>query len=413
MPKSIQRKLLLIALLGAVSLVARQSEPGARGAFFVLGVLNVLAEAPGTGFVRAFGFAAAIVSTLTGPFGIGFGFWTFLLWLPAFISAWAVGLRREQSAATRSANASQGPSTAQIAVVTGIVACAIASIAYRLLVVHSLQQTAALFVGVPTVIAITMVVGVSPRSAIGVACKAVTVGLLMSMILLQEGFLCVAMAAPLFYAIAIGVAATMNAINAAKRPPEDKWVRRFMNGAVIVVTIPMSLEGVTPATTIDRSETVSVTRVVHASATEVEQALMHQPRFERTRPRYLRAGFPTIAGTRIESDGPETRWVMEVRGGEMLLNGMEHRTGQLTLSLAERRPGLIRWRLVSDTSHTTHFLWWRESIVEWERVSDDSTKVTWTLRYERGLDPAWYFGPMERYAVRLSAGYLIDAVATP
>ena len=42
-----------------------------------------------------------------------------------------------------------------------------------------------------------------------------------------------------------------------------------------------------------------------------------------------------------------------------------------------------------------------------------TTRVTWTLRYRRGLDPAWYFGPMEQYAARLAAGYLIDTVATP
>jgi hypothetical protein len=41
------------------------------------------------------------------------------------------------------------------------------------------------------------------------------------------------------------------------------------------------------------------------------------------------------------------------------------------------------------------------------------TRVTWTLRYRRGLDPAWYFGPWERYAVRLAAAYLIESVATP
>ena len=39
--------------------------------------------------------------------------------------------------------------------------------------------------------------------------------------------------------------------------------------------------------------------------------------------------------------------------------------------------------------------------------------MRWTLRYRRLLDPAWYFGPWERYAVRLAAGYLIDTVATP
>jgi hypothetical protein len=61
----------------------------------------------------------------------------------------------------------------------------------------------------------------------------------------------------------------------------------------------------------------------------------------------------------------------------------------------------------------THFLRWREIDVTWAPVDSVTTRVTWTVRYERGLDPAWYFGPMERYAVRLAAGYLIDSVATP
>jgi hypothetical protein len=61
----------------------------------------------------------------------------------------------------------------------------------------------------------------------------------------------------------------------------------------------------------------------------------------------------------------------------------------------------------------THYLNWEASRVEWQPIDAGSTRVTWTLRYRRGLDPAWYFGPMERYAMHLAAGYLIDAVATP
>jgi len=83
------------------------------------------------------------------------------------------------------------------------------------------------------------------------------------------------------------------------------------------------------------------------------------------------------------------------------------------LALEESRPGLVRWRAVSDTSHLTHFLNWQEVIVRWDRAGVFESNVTWTLRYRRGLDPAWYFGPWERYAVGLAAGYLIDAVATP
>ncbi len=60
-----------------------------------------------------------------------------------------------------------------------------------------------------------------------------------------------------------------------------------------------------------------------------------------------------------------------------------------------------------------HFLTWQSSEVEWHAIDAQTTRVTWSVRYRRDLDPAWYFGPMERYAVRLAAGYLIDSVATP
>ena len=97
----------------------------------------------------------------------------------------------------------------------------------------------------------------------------------------------------------------------------------------------------------------------------------------------------------------------------MRLNGMEARVGTLVLELEETRPGLARFRVVSDDSHTTHFLLWRDARVEWNAIGAGDTKVTWTLHYRRSLDPAWYFGPWERYAARLAAGYLIDSVATP
>lgn len=97
----------------------------------------------------------------------------------------------------------------------------------------------------------------------------------------------------------------------------------------------------------------------------------------------------------------------------MRLNGLEPRAGNLILQLQEARPGFVRWHAAADDSHMTHFLVWRDVTVQWEPVGAHTTKVTWTLRYRRGLDPAWYFGPWERYAAGLAAGYLIDSVATP
>jgi hypothetical protein len=283
----------------------------------------------------------------------------------------------------------------------------VAALVFRWLVFHNLQQTSALFVGIPTLLAILVVVAVSPRSAVGVACKAVTVGLLVSLLFLGEGMLCILMSAPLFYAIAIVIALVMKVARRSEEPPV------LRSCILVLVMVPMTLEGVTGLTTFNREESVTESRIVHTSADAVERVLFETPRFDRTRPLYLRTGFPSPIATRIDRTSGATRWTIQFRGGETRLNGMEPRVGDLILELEEMRPGCIRWRAISDSSHMTHFLDWREATVQWEAIDAHTTKVTWTLNYRRGLDPAWYFGPMERYAVRLAAGYLIDSVATP
>jgi hypothetical protein len=288
-----------------------------------------------------------------------------------------------------------------------ILAVTIAALLYRLLVARNVHQTAALFVGVPAILALFVAFAISPKSAVGVACKAVTIGLLISLLFLGEGILCIAMSAPLFYAIAILIAIVMKLAQRRGTPP------MLCSCALLLAILPMTMEGVTDLTTFNREESIVVSKTVRSSTREVEQALLATPRFDRTRPLYLRAGFPNPISTVTEESAGQERWVIRFRGGETRLDGTEPRVGDLVLELVEKAPGLLRWRAVSDSSHMTHFLNWRSASVQWETIDAETTKVTWRLEYRRGLDPAWYFGPMERYAVRLAAGYLIDSVATP
>jgi hypothetical protein len=301
------------------------------------------------------------------------------------------------------------PTPARVALSALIAAVAIAVLAYRVIAWHHLQQTAALFIGIPALLAIVVTLAVSPRSATGVVCKAVTIGLLVSMLFLWEGVLCVLMSAPLFFAVAVGITHFVQFV----RGTGDRGTITLRSCGILLALVPMSLEGVTELTTVNRDESVSATRIVRASADAVGHALLDAPRFDRARPLLLRGGFPSPIATRVERAPGDTRWIITMRGGEMLLSGMEPRTGDLTLTLEESRPGLVRWRAISDTSHMTHFLQWRDIVVRWEPVDAATTRVTWAIGYQRGLDPAWYFGPMERYAARLAAGYLIDSVATP
>jgi hypothetical protein len=277
-----------------------------------------------------------------------------------------------------------------------------ASAAFQLMRSTGLQQTSALFIGIPALLA-TAVVFVPTRSAIGIACKSVTIGLLISLIFLGEGILCVLMSAPLFFGVAVLIGAMIEQL----RAPEQR--HNILSWIALCSVVPMGLEGVTPITTINRNTTVTETRIVQAPAEAVSAALLDRPRFGRPLPSLLSKGFPRpIAAS---SDGHTIR--VEMRGGEMRLNGMEPRTGTLVLERVDARPGFLRWRATADDSHMRHFLTWQSSDVEWHAIDAATTSVTWTIRYRRDLDPAWYFGPMERAAVRLAAGYLIESVATP
>jgi len=51
--------------------------------------------------------------------------------------------------------------------------------------------------------------------------------------------------------------------------------------------------------------------------------------------------------------------------------------------------------------------------VSWTDVGRGQTRVRWSLTYERRLDPAWYFGPLESAVTTLAADYLIQSAATP
>ena len=396
-------KIVVVAGLLVAALVGRSTSYYGI-AILVLGVFNTLATVPGTFGVRVVAIiaaATALLGVVAPEVMIVFVVW---VWPPAFLVGWAIARRRDgveeiddTSAGRRARNT--------VAVAIGAIACAV--LLYKTLEGGGMLQTALLFVGIPALIAIIVTLGVTARTATGVACKAVTVGLLVSLIFLGEGFLCIAMSAPLFYAVAVGIA------TATTRMRHGTGAQRTLSGFMLLAFVPMSLEGITPAASLDRDESISVTKTIDASFAEVTSALLETPRFDRELPLYLRMGFPRPLTTDIDRRGPHPRWVIQLRGGETRFNGTEPTTGGLMLELDEARPGFVHWRVLADGSHMTHFLRWRDSSVRWEWVGPASTQVTWTLRYRRGLDPAWYFGPWERYAVHLAARYLIDTVATP
>jgi hypothetical protein len=255
-----------------------------------------------------------------------------------------------------------------------------------------------MFLGVPAVLAILLALTPKAKTVTGGIVKGITLALLIVAPLVGEGYLCILMAAPLFYVVGLVVGLVVD------------WQRKKRATTVCclaVLLLPMCLEGVFPATTFNRGQSVAVTRVVNAGADAVESSLGASPRVETKLPAYLRIGFPrplTARGGGLQVGDLRTIHFAGAEGDP---------PGDLVMRVAERAPGYVRFETVSDSSKLTQWLRWRSSEVSWVAMDANHTRVTWRIGFERQLDPAWYFAPWERAAVKDAATYLIDANATP
>lgn len=285
----------------------------------------------------------------------------------------------------------------QWSIVVLAVAVTVAGILYRLVKFGRLEQTSLLFIGIPAVLAVVVALSPKAKTTSGAILRGITIALLLSGPLLGEGFICIVMSSPLFYVVGLFVGGIL------------EWSRKKHNATlscVLLILAPMSLEGVSPQLSFNRDETVQASQIVNASVDEVARALDRSPRTDLPLPPYLRMGFPRpvlASGTGLEPGATRT---IHFAGGE-------GKPGDLILRVEKSQPGFVHFAVVADHSKIAHWLDWNSSDVTWTALDPQHTQVTWTIHFQRRLDPAWYFRPWERYAVRLAANYLIRANAIP
>lgn len=291
---------------------------------------------------------------------------------------------------------------AQRTLVACIAALAIASVAYRILVFGKLEHTSLVFIGIPAVLALALT-GIQPTTTLGTVNKTMAIALCLSGVAFGEGFICILMASPLFFLVGmmVGKLCGRRATDAHLDSLPSSW--KYLG---IIALVPLSLEGVIPGFALDREETVTVSRDIPAPAEVVQASLAAPMQFEQGLPLFFRLGFPTPGGT--AGEGLE---IGDRRAVEFVHTG--HHPGTLVLEITKREPELVHFTAVSDDSYITHWLSWHSAEVRWEEIAPGQTRVTWSLRYARRLDPAFYFKPLERYGVSLAAGYLIETLATP
>jgi hypothetical protein len=266
-----------------------------------------------------------------------------------------------------------------------------AMLLYKALHAGHLEQTAAFYVGIPAVIAITIALTVRPRSVTGLVMATVTIGLALAGPMLGEGIVCLVFAAPIFYIVGLIVGITIDLARGR---------RGGLNVLVVPVLLLTAAEGTTEATSLPREERVTAIREVGAA--DVESALAAPPVFGGFESAFLRLGFPRPLNARGEGlEVGATREVMFTPRRSLGI-GAAAEPRSMTLRVVERTPGRVVFDVVRDTT-LARWLDLRRAEFSW-----DGTHLVVSLRYHRTFDPGWYFGPLQRFAAGEAAGYLAE-----
>jgi len=271
-------------------------------------------------------------------------------------------------------------------------------VVYRLTHRWGLSQTGAFFVGLPALLAITVALTPRAKTVTGTTFKAVTFGLLLAGVLVGEGFVCIVMASPLFYLVSLPIAAAVQRSRDRRQPPG-------MYALVLVPVVLLCFEGVFDATTLPVRNGVAATATVHAGIADVEAALASTPVFDAPVPAFFRrARFPQPVAA--EGSG------LDVGATRRVMFSSPMGPAPLDLRVAERGRGRVVFLVTGDATPIAGWMTLRRAVVTWS-PAPAGTRVRWELEFDRELAPAFYFAPLERYAARLAARYLIRTAATP
>jgi hypothetical protein len=287
----------------------------------------------------------------------------------------------------------------------GVLVLGLAGAVFTFLQRHYLYDSAALYIGLPLLLALGMSLTPETKSARGATLKGITVALLLSAILLQEGTICILFASPIFYGVGASVATFVDYARAKKKKDT-----KLLSVAAIAVVALLATEGTTPLTTFNRDNTVSVTKILNANRDQVLAKLASPNSLGQEKPLFLSIfPYPVTAAPLGLNIGDKTKisftYVKHIWWTKV--------SGDLVLQTTQSTPKNISFTVVSDDSYLSHYLKWQSSDITLVPIDDHHTKVTWQLSYKRILDPAWYFAPMQNYAAHLAAEDLIDHVAKP
>ena len=283
----------------------------------------------------------------------------------------------------------------------------VASLAVRLLYLGGLERSAILYVAVPYLISLAIALMRSyerhPNSD-GYVRHVVTAVMvfLASSVVLFEGFLCVLFFLPI-YLILVSIGFLIHSFLSSNKGGSG---RAYVHVLPILI-LASSFEGTSESLSFDRNIQVTATRVTELSTDDIMANLSRPIDLRRDRP-WILSVFPMP--DRIDAGSLEVGDIHTVHSRYHRWFVTNTHEGVLDLQITEVARGHVRTRILRDETFFASYLTLIGTEIVMREIENDEVEISLTVRFRRELDPAWYFQPLQSFAVTRMAGFLIEEV---
>jgi len=280
---------------------------------------------------------------------------------------------------------------------------AVASTLIHFLLRSNIPGSALLYVGIPFLISLVLIKFTnkveSPtwKQKFSNHIRDAFIVMMASSVILFEGFVCILMFMPIYFSIVLLVF-IVSAIN-------HKYKRNVNMHILPVLVVAMSLEGTHPNLSFNRYNEVSSTKIVNASVVEIKSNLIKPVNLEDDRSWFLDL-FPMPYQLDNKDLNANSIHTIRYRYHRWFVTNIHE--GETLLKIAEVGDNFIRTEFVKDTSYISHYMKLHGTEIKLNPIDANNTEVTLTIKYDRLLDPVWYFGPLQKYAIEKTASYMIS-----
>jgi len=289
-----------------------------------------------------------------------------------------------------------------------ILITAVFTVSVRLLITFELNDSALLYLAIPYLIALLLAFFRRREATASLVkkyaglCFDSLIVMLASSLVLFEGFLCVLMFMPIYF-IAVLIAFLIESLTYrySKRPGKNDLKAHLLPYLFLL----LSVEGIVPTLSFSRENSVSVVKIINRTPVEIQNNLKQPIELDVNRHWFLSV-FPMPY--QVDAGSLKTGDIHRVDYRYKKWFFTNTHEGTLRLLIEDVSANRIKTRILEDTSYLSSYMNLKGTQILLTPLENGATEVNLSIYYDRRLDPAWYFHPLQKYGVSKMAELLIE-----